>query len=431
MTDPKTTTTGRREFLGTAAVAAGITILKPSVVFGTQANSAVRLGLLGCGGRGRNVMGSFLENTPAVLTAIGDMFKDNLDAGSAELNGVSQKLNKPAVDAAHLFKGPEAYHQLFASKDVDAVYIATPPWFHPMHGEAALAAGKHTYLEKPVGVDVPACKKVMALADVAKAKKLSMAVGFQIRHASAFVELAKRVHAGDIGQPVSGAIHYFASAIDRPDWPNATPAELRLRNWVHDIALSGDIIVEQNVHIIDVTNWLLKGHPVKVVGFGGRQGRTDKGDAWSHYNCVFIYPDNVQISFASTQFTKAEWGGVAMQYYGTKGWAEAHYDAPVKISAETNWEAPGLGKPQATEAAVAVTGKFSGALDDADPNKQKSFIESITSGNLLNEAELGAESALSGIMGRIAAYTGKEVTWDELLKSKEVSDPKMDFKQFA
>jgi myo-inositol 2-dehydrogenase / D-chiro-inositol 1-dehydrogenase len=431
MTDPKTTTTGRRAFLGTAAVAAGITILKPSVVFGTQANSAVRLGLLGCGGRGRNVMGSFIENTPAVLTAIGDMFKDNLDAGSAELNGVSQKLNKPAVDAAHLFKGPNAYEQLFASKDVDAVYIATPPWFHPMHGEAALAAGKHTYLEKPVGVDVSACKKVMALGDVAKAKKLSMAVGFQIRHASAYVELAKRVHGGDIGQPVSGAIHYFASAIDRPDWPNATPAERRLRNWVHDIALSGDIIVEQNVHIIDVTNWLLKGHPVKVVGFGGRTGRTDKGDCWSHYNCVFIYPDNVHVSFASTQFTKAEWGGVAMQYYGTKGWAEAHYDAPVKISAEANWEYPGIGKPQATDAAVAVTGKFSGALDDADPNKQKSFIESITSGNLLNEAALGAESALSGIMGRIAATTGKEVTWDELLKSKEVSDPKMDWKQFA
>jgi myo-inositol 2-dehydrogenase/D-chiro-inositol 1-dehydrogenase len=431
MTDPKTRTADRREFLGVAAVAAGVTILNPSVVFGTQANSAVRLGLLGAGGRGRNVMGSFLENTPAVLTAIGDMFKDNLEAGAAELNGVAAKFNKPAVDAAHLFRGPKAYEQLFASKDVDAVYIATPPWFHPMHGEAALAAGKHVYLEKPVGVDVPACKKVMTLADVAKKKKLSMAVGFQIRHASAYVELAKRVHAGDIGQPVSGAIHYFASAIERPEWPDATPAERRLRNWVHDIALSGDIIVEQNVHIIDVTNWLLQGHPVKVVGFGGRAGRTDKGDCWSHYNCVFIYPNDVHVSFASTQFTKAEWGGVAMQYYGTKGWAEAHYDAPVRISAETNWEYPGLGKPEATDAAVAVTGKFSGALDDADPNKQKSFVDSITSGNLLNEAQQGAESALSGIMGRIASHTGKEVTWDELMKSKEVSDPKMDWNQFA
>jgi len=431
MTDPKNRTTGRREFLGVAAVAAGVTILKPSLVFGTQANSAVRLGLLGCGGRGTNVMGSFLENTSGVLTAIGDMFPDNLAAGKKELDAVSAKFGKPAVDAGHLFKGPKAYEALFASKDVDAVYIATPPYFHPMHGEAALAAGKHVYLEKPVGVDVPGAKKVMALGEVAKAKKLSLAVGFQIRHASAYVELAKRIHEGQIGQPVSGAIHYFASAIKRPDWPNATPAERRLRNWVHDKVISGDIIVEQNVHIIDVTNWFLKGHPVKAVGSGGRAGRTDQGDAWSHYNLVFTYPGSVHVSFASTQFTNAEWGGVAMQYYGTKGWAEAHYDAPVRLSAETNWEFPGLKKPETTDAAVAVTGTFKGALDDADPNKQKSFVESITSGNLLNEAQQGAESALAGMLGRMAAYTGKEVTWDQLLKSKDVSDPKMDWKQFA
>ena len=431
MTDPKNRTTDRREFLGVAAVAAGVTILKPSLVFGTQANSAVRLGLLGCGGRGTNVMGSFLENTSGVLTAIGDMFPDNLAAGKKELDAVSAKFGKPAVDAGHLFKGPKAYEALFASKDVDAVYIATPPYFHPMHGEAALAAGKHVYLEKPVGVDVPGAKKVMALGEVAKAKKLSLAVGFQIRHASAYVELAKRIHEGQIGQPVSGAIHYFASAIKRPDWPNATPAERRLRNWVHDKVISGDIIVEQNVHIIDVTNWFLKGHPVKAVGSGGRAGRTDQGDAWSHYNLVFTYPGSVHVSFASTQFTNAEWGGVAMQYYGTKGWAEAHYDAPVRLSAETNWEFPGLKKPETTDAAVAVTGTFKGALDDADPNKQKSFVESITSGNLLNEAQQGAESALAGMLGRMAAYTGKEVTWDQLHKSKDVSDPKMDWKQFA
>jgi myo-inositol 2-dehydrogenase/D-chiro-inositol 1-dehydrogenase len=430
MTEPKLRTTDRREFLGAAAVAAGITILKPRLVFGTQANSAVRLGLLGCGGRGRTVMGSFLENTGAVLTAIGDMFPDNLDAGKKELDGVSAKFNKPAVDPSHLFRGPNAYEALFASKDVDAVYIATPPFFHPMHAEAALAAGKHTYLEKPVGVDVPACKKVMALAETAKAKKLSLAVGFQIRHATPYVELAKRIHEGQIGQFVSGQIHYFASAINRPDWPNATPAERRLRNWVHDKALSGDIIVEQNVHIIDVTNWFLRAHPVMAVGSGGRAGRTDQGDAWSHFNLVFTYPGNVHIGFGSTQFGKAAWG-VGMQYYGTKGCAEARYDAPVRISGETNWEFPGLGKPPATDQAAAVTGAFRGALEDADPNKQKAFIESITSGNLVNEAVQGAESALAGILGRTAAYTGKAVTWDKLMKSKEVSDPKMDWKQFA
>jgi len=421
---------GRREFIGASVAAAGVTILKPRLVFGSQANSAVLLGQLGCGGRGRSVMSSFLENTDAVLTAIGDAFPDQLESGKQRLDEVSAKFGKPAVDPSRLFKGLDAYKALFASKDVDALYVATPPWFHPLHLEAAIAAGKHVYLEKPVAVDVPGAKKVMELGERARGK-LSLAVGFQIRHASAYVELAKRIHEGQIGQPVSGAIHYFASAIKRPDWPNATPAERRLRNWVHDIALSGDIIVEQNIHIVDVTNWMLGGHPLKAVGSGGRAGRTDQGDCWSHYNCVFTYPGNVHVSFASTQFTSADWGGVAMQYYGTKGWAEAHYDAPVRLSAETNWEFPGLGKPQATDAAVAVTGKFSGALDDADRNKQKAYIESITSGRLLNEAAAGADSALSSMLGREAAHSGKEVTWEKLIKSKKVYDPKIDWKPFV
>ena len=431
MNDPKDTRVGRREFVGVTAAAAGITILKPSLVFGTQANSAVRLGLLGCGGRGLGVTSGFIKNTGAIVTAIGDLFADNLEAGKKRLDEAAAAAGKPAIDAGHAFKGLNAFDALFNSKDVDAVYIASPPWFHPAHGAAALAAGKHVYLEKPVGVDVPGCKKVMALGEIAKAKKLSLAVGFQIRHASPYVELARRIHAGEIGAPVSGQIHYFASAIDRPDWPNASAVERRIRNWVHDKALSGDIIVEQNVHIIDVTNWFLKGHPAKAVGSGGRTGRTDQGDAWSHYNCLFTYPGSVHVSFASTQFTNAKWGGVGMQYYGTKGWAEARYDTPVRLSAETEWEFPGLGKPEATDTAAAVTGAFRGALDDADPNKQKAFIESITSGRLLNEAQQGAESTLAGILGRMAAYTGKEVTWDQMMKSKEVWDPKLDWKQFA
>jgi myo-inositol 2-dehydrogenase / D-chiro-inositol 1-dehydrogenase len=167
-----------------------------------------------------------------------------------------------------------------------------------------------------------------------------------------------------------------------------------------------------------------------VVGSGGRAGRTDQGDCWSHYNLVFTYPGDVHIGFGSTQFGKAAWG-VGMQYYGTKGCAEACYDAPVRISGETEWEFPGLGKPPVTDQAAAVTGAFKGALEDADPNKQKAFIESITSGNLVNEAAQGAESALAGILGRMAAYTGKPVNWDEMMKSKEVWDPKLDFGKLA
>ena len=190
---------------------------------GPAANSAVRLGLLGCGGRGLNVTASFLQHTSAVVVALGDMFLDSLEAGKAKLDLASQKYGKPVIDPARLFRGPRAYEQLFASKDVDAVYIATPPYFHPLHLEAALAAGKHVYLEKPVAVDVPGAHKVVALGEKAKGRQ-SLAVGFQIRHASPYVELAKRIHAGQIGAPVSAEIHYFASAIKRPEWPKASPA---------------------------------------------------------------------------------------------------------------------------------------------------------------------------------------------------------------
>jgi predicted dehydrogenase len=430
MDDSRDTKVGRREFVGLAAAAtAGFTILKPSTVFGTQANSAVRLGLLGCGGRGLAVTSSFLQNTSAIVTAIGDVFRDNLDQGKERLTNLSAKFGKPAIDAAHMFKGIKAYEQLFASKDIDAVYIATPPYFHPDHLEAAIAAGKHIYLEKPVAVDVPGAKKIIALGEKVKGK-LSLAVGFQIRYASPYVLLEKRIREGQIGSLVSGQIHYFASNIGRPPFADTSADERRLRNWIYEKTISGDIIVEQNIHIIDVTNWLLAGHPLKAYGKNGRSGRADDRDCSSHYNCVFTYPNDVHVSFGSTQYGKASWG-VGMQYYGTRGIAEARYDAPVRISGDTNWEYPGLGRPQAVDQAAAVTGQFRGALDDADSNKQNAFIGSITSGSLLNEATQGAESALSAMLGRMAAFTGREVTWEELLKSTEVYDPKINFAQFT
>src|SRR5262249_27302446 len=152
-----------------------------------------------------------------------------------------------------------------------------------------------------------------------------LAVGFQIRHASPNVELARRIHAGEIGAPVSGLVYYFASALKRPDFADVSPAERRLRNWVRHRGLSGDGIGEQNVHVIDVTNWMLRAHPVKAVATGGHAGRTDEGDCWGHFNGIFTYPGDVHVSFASVQFGKAAWG-VGVQYYGTRGCAEARYD---------------------------------------------------------------------------------------------------------
>jgi predicted dehydrogenase len=415
--------TPRRNFLR-AAAAANLLILKPELVFGTQRNSTVRLGLLGCGGRGSGVATGFIKDAGAHLSAIADLFEDRVVQGKKRFDEALAQKNLPPSILRRSSRGRMLAN---ASSNPNRSTPFTSPRRRIPSGALgkAVAAGKHIYLEKPVAVDVPGAKRVIRAGEKAKGK-LSLAVGFQIRHATPFVELAKRVHAGALGTPVCGLTYYYAGAIARPDWPGVSPATRRLRNWVHDRVLSGDIIVEQNIHIIDVTNWMLQGHPLKAVGAGGRAGREDKGDCYSHYNCQYTYPGDVHITMNSTQFIKGSWS-VAMQYFGTRGNAEAHYDSPVCITGAEPWEFPIQTKAgQITDSKAAVTGSFKGALDDADPNKQRAFIASITSGNLLAEAELGAESALSAMLGRTAAYTGREVTWDELLRSNEVWDAKLD-----
>lgn len=416
--------TPRRDFLR-AAAAVNLLILKPELVRGTQRNSTVRLGLLGCGGRGSGVATGFIKEAGAHLSAIADLFEDRVVEGRKRFNAALAAKGLPAIDSSQVFQGPNACDRILESKQIDAIYIATPPYFHPEHLEKAVAAGKHIYLEKPVAVDVPGARRVMRAGEKASGK-LSIAVGFQIRCATPYVELAKRMHQGAIGAAVCGLTYYYAGAIGRPDWPGVSPATRRLRNWVHDRVLSGDIIVEQNIHIIDVTNWMLQGHPVKAMGAGGRAGRNDQGDCWSHFNCQYTYPGDVHVTMNSTQFIKGSWN-VAMQYYGTRGNAEAHYDSPVCITGAEPWEFPIQTKAgQITDTKAAVTGAFKGALDDADPNKQRAFISSITSGRLLAEAQQGADSALSAMLGRNAAYAGRELTWDELLRSEEVWDAKLD-----
>jgi myo-inositol 2-dehydrogenase / D-chiro-inositol 1-dehydrogenase len=319
---------------------------------------------------------------------------------------------------------------ILGSKEVDAVVIATPPYYHPKHLEAAVAAGKHVYLEKPVAVDVPGAKNVIEIGKRAEGK-LSLDVGFQIRDCPPFVELVKRIHDGALGNIVCGEAHYLTGYIDRPDWPNASPAEHRLRNWLYDRALSGDIIVEQNIHVIDICNWILKAHPLKASAAGGRQGRPADGDVYGNYHVVFHYPDGVDVTFSSTQFAKG-WWDVTERFFGTKGTSQSPYTGPLGIWGDAPWQWAGSApkeKPEAQE--FSVTGNFSSNLELADPEKKKAFVESITSGNFHNQAAKGAESALSCMMARTAAYKGHVVTWDEMMKSGEVWDPKIDLNKLS
>src|SRR5205809_4785452 len=262
----------RRTFVGATAAAAAAMFIKPALVHGTHANSAIRIGLLGCGGRGTEDAANLVDTGGARVVALADLFQDQLDAAHAHFDQMQQAKGYTALDAKQLFVGPHAYEQIAASKDVDAIVIATPPFFHPQHLDAVVTGGKHVYLEKPVAVDVPGAKKVIEIGKRAQGK-LSLDVGFQIRDCPPFVEMVRRIHGGALGKIVCGEAHYLTGYIDRPAWPNAPPTERRLRNCVYDRTLSGHIIVEQNSHVIDSCNWILKNHPLKASATSGRQGR--------------------------------------------------------------------------------------------------------------------------------------------------------------
>src|SRR5213075_1337018 len=261
----------RRTFLGVTGSAAAAMFVKPELVRGTRANSAIRVGLLGCGGRGTEDASNLVDTGGAQVVALADLFQDQLDAARAHFDEMQQAKGYAALDAKQLFVGPHAFEQIAASKDVDAIVIATPPFFHPQHLDAVVTGGKHVYLEKPVAVDVPGAHKVIEIGKRAQGK-LSLDVGFQIRDCPPFVELVNRIHNGALGTIVCGEAYYIASYLDRPPRPNASPVELRLRNWVYDRALSGDIIVEQNIHVIDVCNWILQAHPLRATAACGRKG---------------------------------------------------------------------------------------------------------------------------------------------------------------
>lgn len=416
----------RRKFLGTAAASAGAMFIKPSLVRGTAANSAVRVGLLGCGGRGTEDATNLIDTGGARVVALADLFQDQLDTARAYFDKLQQAKGYSALDASQLFVGPSAYQQIRSSKELDAIVIATPPYYHAHHLEAVVAAGKHVYLEKPVAIDVPGALQVIEIAKRAEGK-LSLDVGFQIRDCPPFVEMVRRIHAGALGKIVCGEAHYLTGYIERPAWPNASAVEHRLRNWLYDRVLSGDIIVEQNIHVIDICNWILKAHPLKASATGGRQGRpADDGDAFGNYNVLFHYPEGVDVTFSSTQFAKG-WWDVTERFFGTKGTSQSPYTGPLGIWGDEPWQAPGsLPKDSPDSKGFSATGKFTSNLEFADAEKKKSFVESITSGNFHNQAGKGAESALSCMLARSAAYQGREVTWDELMKSTEVWDPKID-----
>ncbi len=378
----------RRDFLKSSA--AGLLILKPETVFGSQANSTLELGLIGCGGRGIWIGNHFLEQSLSRFVAVHDPFADRA-AGARD---------RFKVDASRVHTGLEGYKELIASK-LDAIVIQSPVYFHPEQAAAAVAAGKHVYMPKPVAADVPGCLSIMQTGERAKGA-VSFLVDFQTRAREAFQECARRVHSGAIGTPVMGHVYYHGGRLQSKAKPGMPPAEARLRDWVFDKVLSGDIIVEQHIHVLDVANWYMESHPLRAFGTGGRKARVDVGDCWDHFLVTFWYPNDVKVDFSSNQFVKG-YSDLCIRYYGTAGTVDSHYGGAVRITGDNPWNG--------TEKDDTFTG---GAITNI-----KAWVESIRTGKFLNNAQQAAESTLTSILGRTAAYAGRVVTWDEMMRRKE------------
>jgi len=384
----------RRDFVKTAA--AGLLILKPETVFGSQANSTVEIGLIGCGGRGNWIAPFFPEYTGARIVALADVVKEHLDTTADKLK----------VDGSRLYHGPEAYKELAHSK-LDAVVIETPPIYHPPHAEEAVKAGKHVFCAKPIAVDVPGCQSFEASGKQAAQKNLSFLADFQTRAQEVYQEAAKRVHQGDVGKPAFAQVLYYAG---RPmkdrGTPGMDPGERRLLNFFTDKAISGDVIVEQNIHVIDVANWLLNGHPLKATGAGGRTDWSgtpyDNGDAWDHFQVTFWYPNDVVADFSSNQLTNS-FSDLCVRVFGIKGCADTHYGGLIRITGDNAW----------------MGAEKDDTFKQGCVNNIKAFIASIRDGKPINNAGQSVESNLTAILGRMAAYQQRLITWDEMMKSKE------------
>ena len=408
----------RREFLqkSTAAVIGGSTLLTaPSLSRGgtlagrlgaipavhAAGSDLIKIGLIGCGERGTGAADDALTSSSNVkLVAMGDVFKDHLEMSRDLL--AKKFSDKVDVPDDRCFVGFDAYEKVLSS-DINYVILATPPGFRPIHLKAAVAAGKNIFAEKPVAVDAPGLRAVLEVYEEAKAKGLGIGVGTQRHHQNGYVETIKRIHDGAIGQIVSARCYWNQGPIwVHPRLAGWTDIEWQLRNWYYFTWLCGDHIVEQHVHNLDVVNWATRSHPTSAVGLGGRQVRIDPvyGNIYDHFAIDYEYEGGVHVMSMCRQIPGCQ-NNVSEALVGTKGFCQVN---KYTITGEKTWQ-------------------YEGENNKPYVQEHTDLIASIRAGKPYNELKGIAESTLTAIMGRMAAYTGKLVTWEQALNSKENLSP--------
>ncbi|MEM9659096.1 MAG: Gfo/Idh/MocA family oxidoreductase [Planctomycetota bacterium] len=409
----------RRTFIqGASAAMAGATVAAQAPLVHAGGSDGIRIGLIGCGGRGTGALlnavgaatnviypaegyhtedaseGAAAQKKDVQVVALADLFADRLERCRRNLRRIDRQI---ADDQCYL--GFDAYERLLANPDVNYVILATPPHFRPTQLMAAIQAGKHVFMEKPAAVDVPGIRTVMEAGRLANEKGLGIGAGTQRRHTPGYRETIRRLHDGAIGDVVFAKCYWNGGQIwvvsREPGWSDV---EWQIRNWNHFTWLSGDHIVEQHVHNLDVVNWALQAHPIKAVsGLGGRQVRTGErhGQIYDHFAVEYEYPGGVNVFSQCRQINGCK-SMVGEFVVGSAG--KSNCSDYIEPQSGASWK-----------------------YDQRDPNplvlEHENLIASIRAGEPINEAQAIAESTMTAILGREAVYSGQEITWGDAMES--------------
>ena len=411
MTDATPNT--RRDFLKTssaAAIGAGLLGSLSRNAF-AAGDETIKIGIVGCGGRGTGATSQALSTArdanetagPVKLVAMGDAFADHLESKYTLLK--TKFGDQVQVDDDHKFTGFDAYKKVIAS-DVDLVILATPPGFRPIHFEAAVAAGKNVFMEKPVAVDAPGIRKVLAAVKAAKEKDLKVGVGLQRHHQWHYMEALKRIHDGAIGDVLATRVYWNSGGVWDPRKTReecSGEMEYQMRNWYYYNWLCGDHINEQHIHNLDVGNWIQQDFPIECMGMGGREVRKDKkyGEIFDHFAVEYSY-ENGSKMFSQCRHQRGTKSDVNEFAHGTKGGASLDGNTLAELTGENAWSYGGRRAKR----------------NDPYQTEHDDLFNAIRKNQPYNEGEYGAMSTLTAIMGRMAAYTGQVVTRKAALESE-------------
>jgi predicted dehydrogenase len=385
----------RRSFLAGTAAAATFTILKPATVFGAQANSVLDIGLIGCGGRGNWIAKLFAAQADKYrFVACADYFQDKVDATGDALK----------IETSRRYTGLSGHRRLLDSK-VDAVVIETPPYFHPSHARDAVLAGKHVFVAKPIAVDAPGCLRIAEAGKWATAAKRVFLVDFQTRANEHFRDAIRQVHQGAIGTPILAEAFYPWSGGGRGE-PPKNP-EQQLRSWPYVLPLSGDFIVEQSIHSLDIATWIINAGPISARGVGGRKVRP-ANSIYDHFAITYTFPGDLALSFTCTQSIPMIKDEIRARVYGSEGFIDVDYFGGVHLRGK--------------ETVVRAT------MDDLYTSGTvvniKEFHEAIMKGDFSNPTVVPSVlSNLTAILGREATYRRTELTMDALIKEGKKLEP--------